>query len=129
VTLVPVVPDTLVWAGGARVRWAREGEVLWLRLNEVSTQTRIYKHTLDRFFRHEFRAWRPRWGDFTVEILVELLPGLPRVDLDNVAKAVLDGIKGALFFDDHQVARLVVERAEGPVEQVTIRVSQRGAPT
>jgi crossover junction endodeoxyribonuclease RusA len=125
-------PESLAWSGGARVRWARDGEALLLRLGEVTTQTRVYKQTLDRFFRHDFREWRPRWGDHAVEILVALRPGLPRVDLDNVAKAVLDGIKGALFFDDHQVARLLVERVEAEVECVLIRVyrmTPMGEPT
>jgi Holliday junction resolvase RusA-like endonuclease len=58
-----------------------------------------------------------------VEILVEVREGLPPIDLDNLAKAVLDGVKGALFFDDAQVARLLVERAHADVERLTIAVA------
>jgi hypothetical protein len=114
--------DELDWKGGATVRWAKRDETLLLRLNEITSQTRVYKQTLDQFFRRDFREWRPRYGDFAVEILVELREGLPPIDLDNIAKAVLDGIKGAVFFDDAQVARLLVERAHAPVERLTIAV-------
>jgi crossover junction endodeoxyribonuclease RusA len=117
--------DDLDWSGGAKVRWARMDGAFFLRLNEVTSQSRVYKQTLDHFFRREYRAWRPAFGDFSVEILVEVREGLPPIDLDNVAKAVLDGIKGALFFDDAQVARLLVERARADGERITIRVAPR----
>lgn len=118
-------PSELAWSGGRRVRWARAGETLHLRLSEVTSQARVYKQTLDQFFRVDFRAWRPRFGDFAVEIQVVLQPGLPKIDLDNIAKAVLDGIKGAVFFDDAQVARLVVERFEGPEEAIFVAITPR----
>lgn len=35
-----------------------------------------------------------------------------RMDLDNAAKSLLDGITGVLWNDDSQVARLVVERTD-----------------
>ncbi len=114
--------DDLEWKGGAKVRWARRDASLLLRLNEITSQTRVYKQTLDLFFRRDFREWRPRYGDFAVEILVEVREGLPPIDLDNIAKAVLDGIKGAVFFDDAQVARLLVERTHASVERLTISV-------
>ncbi|MGE3302507.1 MAG: RusA family crossover junction endodeoxyribonuclease [Hyphomonadaceae bacterium] len=117
--------DELEWRGGAKVRWAREGAAFLLRLDEVTTQSRVYKQRLDHFFRHECRDWRPRWGDFSVEILLEVREGLPPVDLDNLAKAILDGVKGALFFDDVQVARLLVERRTAAGERITVRVAPR----
>ena len=45
----------------------------------------------------------------------------PIMDLDNLAKALLDSIKGYLFHDDAQVARLLVERREGERERILIR--------
>ena len=45
----------------------------------------------------------------------------PWMDLDNLAKALLDSIKGYLFHDDAQVARLLVERHEGDRERIVIR--------
>ncbi len=46
----------------------------------------------------------------------------PWMDLDNLAKALLDAIKGFVFHDDAQVARLLVERFPGEREQITIKV-------
>ena len=112
----------IAWNGSARVRWRRDGAVFELWLNEVTSQARVYKQTLDQFFRRDFRDWRPQWGDFAVEIRVELNPAFPKIDLDNIAKAVLDGVKGALFFDDSQVARLLVERKVAETEGLFIRV-------
>lgn len=117
--------DMLDWTGGRRVRFARVGQTLYLKLSEVTSQSRVYKQTLDHFFRKEFREWRPRYGEFSVEIALIVQPGLPRLDLDNLAKAILDGIKGAVFFDDVQVARLLVERFEGPVEGVFVAIAPR----
>jgi Holliday junction resolvase RusA-like endonuclease len=51
----------------------------------------------------------------------------PWMDLDNLAKALLDAIKGYLFHDDAQVARLLVERREGERERITIRAFPRQA--
>ena len=45
--------------------------------------------------------------------------------MNNLAKALLDAIKGYLFHDDAQVARLLVERREGERERITIRVFPR----
>jgi hypothetical protein len=118
--------DNLTWTGGAKVRCTRAGGAFFLRLNEVTSQARVYKQSLDHFFRREYRDWRPAYGDFSVEILVEVHDGLPPIDLDNVAKAILDGIKGALFFDDAQVARLLVERRRGETERITIKVAAMG---
>ena len=43
----------------------------------------------------------------------------PWLDLDNLAKAILDAIKGYAFHDDAQVARLLVERAPGERERIS----------
>jgi hypothetical protein len=114
--------DERSWSGGRLVRFARSGDALHLRLSEVTSQARVYKKTLDLFFRRELRDWRPRYGDFSVEIAVHASPGLPKIDLDNVAKAILDGVKGAVFFDDAQVARLLVERFPAEVEAIYVTV-------
>lgn len=49
-------------------------------------------------------------------------PELPRPDVDNVAKAVLDAI-GPILGDDTQVSRLVVEKSYGTEARTTVRVS------
>lgn len=43
-------------------------------------------------------------------------------DLDNLAKAILDAIKGYAFHDDAQVARLLVERRAGERERISVTV-------
>ena len=49
--------------------------------------------------------------------------GLQTADtFDNLAKAILDAIKGHAFHDDAQVARLLVERAAGERERITVVV-------
>ena len=43
-----------------------------------------------------------------------------------VAKAILDAIKGYVFHDDAQVARLLVERSAGERERITVTVRKIG---
>jgi crossover junction endodeoxyribonuclease RusA len=112
------------WTGSARVRARRDGDAIELRLGEVTSQARVYKQLLRDFLRRDFPV-RPRWGEFEVEIRLSLRRELPAIDLDNVAKAVLDGIKGALFFDDAQVMRLLVEKRWANAEEVAIRAAPR----
>lgn len=50
-------------------------------------------------------------------------PKLPRVDLDNCAKAALDALNGVAWEDDSQVARLVVEKSYGTEARTTVRIS------
>ena len=47
-------------------------------------------------------------------------PALPRPDVDNVAKAVLDALKDV--FDDTHVRRLIVEKSWGNEARTTVRV-------
>lgn len=49
-------------------------------------------------------------------------PTLPRPDVDNVAKAVLDAI-GPILGDDTQVSRLVVEKSYGTEARTTVRIT------
>ena len=49
-------------------------------------------------------------------------PKLPRPDVDNVAKAVLDSLQDVMG-DDTMVARLVVEKSYGQEARTTVRVS------
>jgi crossover junction endodeoxyribonuclease RusA len=98
------------------------GHEFWI--NTVTSQARVYKEKLRQLLRTDYPL-RPRWDEFEVEITIILISGLPSIDLDNVAKAVLDGIKGAVFFDDAQVMRLVVEKLPGEVEGVLVRAIPR----
>jgi len=48
---------------------------------------------------------------------------LPRQDVDNVAKAVLDALTGVAWEDDRQVRRLVIEKSYGPEGRTTVRIA------
>ena len=49
-------------------------------------------------------------------------PALPRPDVDNLAKSVLDSI-GPIIGDDAQVSRLVVEKSYGTEARTTVRIT------
>ena len=117
---------TSSWIGIGRVR-AREAEdgALEVAIDGVTTQAKYYKPLVYEFFRKEWRGRRPSWGDHAVEIRMEYVGEAPWMDLDNLAKALLDAIKGYAFHDDAQVSRLLVERHPGERERITIRVTER----
>lgn len=48
-------------------------------------------------------------------------PQLPRPDVDNLAKAVLDGLQDVIG-DDTRVAKLVIEKSYGLEGRTTVRV-------
>ena len=113
------------WTGTGKVR-AREIEgVFELTVDGLTTQAKYYKPLLYEFFRKDWRGSRPGWGDHAVEIVMEHIGEPPHIDLDNIAKAVLDGVKKHVFHDDAQVARLLVERREGERERLTVTIRKR----
>ena len=110
------------WIVSGKVR-AREADgAIQVVVDGLTTQARYYKPLIYEFFRKEWRGSRPAWGDHSVEIRMEHVGEPPWIDLDNLAKAILDAIKGYLFHDDAQVARLLVERAPGERERILITV-------
>jgi len=109
------------WSGRGKVRARWRGPTLELRIEGVTTQARYYKPLVYEFFRKEFPV-RPRYGDFSVEILLEHQGDPPGLDLDNLAKALLDALKRFVFVDDVQIARLLVERRAGERERIGVRV-------
>lgn len=50
-------------------------------------------------------------------------PALPRPDVDNCGKAVMDALNGVAYLDDRQVSRLVIEKSYGPQGRTTVRIS------
>lgn len=115
------------WVGTGKVRAREQNGAFEVTIDGLTTQPRYYKVLLYEFFRKDWRGARPGWGDHAVEITMEHVGEAPRIDLDNIAKAVLDGIKKHIFHDDAQVARLVVERREAERERLVIRVVRRPA--
>ena len=110
------------WIQHGKVR-AREGDgVVEVVVDGLTTQAKDYKPLIYEFFRKAWRGSRPAWGEFAVEIRMEYIGDPPWLDLDNLAKAILDAIKGYAFHDDAQVARLLVERAPGERERITVTV-------
>lgn len=112
------------WIGTGKVRAREAGEAVEIVIDGLTTQAKYYKPLVYEFMRKEW-ASRPAWGDYVVEIRMEHVGDPPWMDLDNLAKALLDAIKGYLFHDDSQVARLLVERFEGERERIAIRVAPR----
>lgn len=114
------------WLGKGKVR-ARETApgAVEVTIDGITTQARYYKPLVYEFFRKEF-SLRPRWGEFEVEIRMEYLGEAPGLDLDNLAKALLDALKGHVFFDDVQIARLLCERAPGERDRIFIKAVKRG---
>lgn len=112
------------WTGRGKVRARQGGGVMEVVVDGLTTQAKYYKPLIYEFFRKEWRGGRPAWGEFSVEIRMEYVGDPPWLDLDNLAKALLDAIKGYAFHDDAQVCRLLVERAAGERERITIRVER-----
>ena len=118
--------DDASWTGRGKVR-AREDEAgLVIVVDGLTSQAKYYKPLIYEFFRKEWRAARPAWGEYAVEIRMEYTGDPPWLDLDNLAKAILDAIKGYVFHDDAQVARLLVERRAGERERITVTVRKIG---
>ena len=113
--------DGWVHHGKVRAREASDGTIEVV-VDGLTTQARYYKPLIYEFFRKVWRGSRPAFGDFAVEIAMEYTGDPPWMDLDNLAKAILDAIKGYVFHDDAQVARLLVERREAERERIVVRV-------
>jgi hypothetical protein len=116
--------------------WTRHGKVrarpdggggLEVEVDGLTTQAKYYKPLLKDFFRLHF-PMRPRWGDWSAEIVMQYTGDPPHMDLDNLAKAMLDSAVGAAFHDDAQVAHLLVERRLAEREGVWMRLSPMGPP-
>lgn len=114
------------WVGKGKVRAREVAGGAEIAIDGVTTQARYYKPLVYEFFRKEF-AIRPRWGEFEVELVMEYVGETPTLDLDNLAKALLDALKGHVFFDDSQIARLLCERRAGERDRITVRALRREA--
>ena len=112
------------WTGRGKVRAREIAGGVEIAIDGITTQARYYKPLVYEFFRKEFQT-RPRWGEFEVELVMEYAGEVPSLDLDNLAKAILDALKGHVFFDDSQIARLLCERVKGERDRITVRAVRR----
>jgi crossover junction endodeoxyribonuclease RusA len=114
------------WTQHGKVRARETGGALEIVVDGLTTQAKYYKPLIYEFFRKVWRGARPAWGEFSVEIRMDYTGDPPWLDLDNLAKAILDAIKGYAFHDDAQVSRLLVERHAGERERITVIVRRTG---
>jgi len=112
------------WSGRGKVRAREITGGAEIAIDGITTQARYYKPLVYEFFRKEFPI-RPKGGDFEVELIMEYVGEVPRLDLDNLAKALLDALKGHIFFDDSQIAKLLCERKAGERERITVKATRR----
>ena len=110
------------WTGRGKVRAREDASGLVITVEGLTSQAKYYKPLIHEFFRKEWRGSRPTWGEFEVDIAMDYTGDPPWLDLDNLAKAILDAIKGYAFHDDAQVSRLLVERRPGERERITVTV-------
>ncbi|MDB5439149.1 MAG: RusA family crossover junction endodeoxyribonuclease [Caulobacteraceae bacterium] len=115
------------WIQHGKVRAREAGGAIEVSVDGLTTQARYYKPLIHEFFRKAWRGSRPAYGEFAVEIVMDYVGDPPWMDLDNLAKAILDAIKGYVFHDDAQVARLLVERRVGERERISVRVMRISA--
>ena len=116
------------WTGRGKVRACETVDGLVIVVDGLTSQAKYYKPLIYEFFRKEWRGGRPAWGEFAVEIAMDFTGDPPWLDLDNLAKAILDALKGYAFHDDAQVARLLVERRPGERERIVVRVEKLSSP-
>lgn len=107
------------WRGRGKARIARCDGRIVVRCHGVSTRGGRVQEPILRLLRRDYRSLRPSYDPFAVSLWIES-PEPQRFDLDNVAKACLDALKGAVWHDDRQVQRLIVEKLAAETAAVTI---------
>jgi hypothetical protein len=110
------------WIGRGKVRAARVDGTLLLRFHGLSTRGGKLQTPIADFFRKDYRRLRPGFEPYAVRIWVELGPLAPKLDVDNVAKACLGALTGAVWADDSQVVRLEVAKTPGERDAVTLAI-------
>lgn len=116
------------WTGRGKVRAAVIEDGLVVQLDGLTTQGGRIQRPIRDFFRKEMRGLNKDYSSlFEVTIWIESAGSVKRFDVDNVAKACLDALTGAVWRDDSQVVRLTVEKLEGERDRVTVRAVEAGS--
>jgi len=79
------------------------------------------RQAFERAIRHRFRDHKPRFApDQSICLLIVFVvksDGRGQKDLDNMAKAIIDGVKTVLFGDDRAIDHLNIIRIKSPDEE------------
>ncbi len=116
------------WVGRGKVRAARLDGALLLRFHGLGTRGGKLQTPIAEFFRKDYRRLRPSYEPYAVRIWIARGPATPKLDVDNVAKACLDALTGAVWADDSQVVRLEVIKSVGPRPALTLLARPCAAP-
>lgn len=111
------------WIGSGRFRAARVSGELVIRFDGLATRAGALKKTMGDFFRKTYPRTRPTFQPFRVRIWVECTEPARRIDADNIAKACLDALTGAVWQDDSQVVRLTVDKVAGERDGIVLAAS------
>ena len=96
------------------------GDELNLRVDAPTTQTRRFKALIGEFFRHEFRRAEPVGRAYEVDVRIERPDNGADIDVDRVAKAVLDALSGMVFHKGSLIDRLHVSKHAGARARVSV---------
>ena len=126
--------------GKGRPRFAPGGRAY------TDAKTRAYETAIGYAARAAMRGREPLGGLVAVDLVVRLQPPARtpkarraalvagggamrgRFDLDNVAKAILDGVNGIAFADDRQVVALTARQVAAETAGVDVVISPHDEP-
>lgn len=60
----------------------------------------------------------------SVEVEIKIFTTSKNMDIDNIAKSILDGLNGAAYKDDRQVKKLTIEMFDSEDEKAEIVICQ-----
>ena len=72
---------------------------------------RRWRERVARAARERLREEDGTTADDIAVLIIYFYQGETTLDVDNIAKSLLDGLKGVLFRDDRQVSELVVRKS------------------